>query len=262
MRKILPGLAFFLCLIALSCKKEPTGTPTPVIPSFSGISITNAAIGTGTLDFLIDDQVVGLPDSLTFGTTVFFDLLHNENPQNPLSGITPYLDISYGFRTLSFKTKGILSKLASLNQYFLPGAKYSVFAADSITHGQIQYVLLKDNLAYPDSTKSQVRFVNLSPDAPAMDVYAFPNAGPNGFLVFSGRSFLPFHAETIPEVEKFLTLPAGPYYFIATESGTANILQEGGLILPSRTVVTIYARGLLGGTGANQLTVGVIEYLQ
>jgi hypothetical protein len=224
--------------------------------------VTNAALVPGSLNLFIDNQAVLLPDSLTYGMTTLFTLSHNNDPSNPLSGITHYMNISYGYRQMSFKMPGTINNLVSVNNYFEPGDKYSLFIADTLTHGQLQYVLLQDKVNYPDSSKSQVRFINLSPDAPSMDVWGFFNAGTDGTKIFSNRGFIPYHNSTIPEVQSFTSIKAGPYYFIATEAGTGNIILEGGLILPGGSVVTIYARGLVSGTGDKQIAVGVIEYVQ
>jgi hypothetical protein len=253
-------LLLALCFGLLSCKKE-FSTPQVLVPSFTGISVTNAALVSGSLNFFIDDQAVQLPDSLTYGTTALFTLSNNPNPSNPLSGYTPYLSVNYGYRNLTVRMPGINNNLVNVGGYFEPGAKYSLFIADSLTHGQLQYVLLQDKYGFPDSTECQLRFLNLSPDAPPMDLWAFWKAGQYGTRIFTNSPFIPYNSNTIPQVQAFSSIKAGPYYFIAAVSGTSNILLQGGLFLQGGSVVTIYAKGLVYGKGTNQLDVGVIQYL-
>lgn len=251
-------LSLFVILFFLfSCKKDQATQQQVLISTYSGLSITNAAVGISNLHFFVDNQQVQLPDSLSYGSTEFFTL------RNYIySNITPYRDISYGYRQLGFIMPGDNNFLVSFNNYFKSGAKYSIFIADTISHGQLRYVLLQDNIDPSDSTKTQIRFINLSPDAPAMDVWVFPNAGTYGYKLFSNRPYPVFDYSSIPESQVFSSIDAGPYYFVATIAGTYNVLLQGGLILPGRGVVTIYAKGFLSGTGNNQLDVGVIEFIQ
>lgn len=147
-----------------------------------------------------------------------------------------------------------------MNGYFEPGIAYSVFITDSLRHGQAQYVLLQDSLGKADSAQAQLRFINLSPDAPPMDIYAFYDAGQNGSEVFSNREYPAHNSGAIPELQKFVRIKAGPYYFYAVASGTNTVLLEGGLVLAANSVTTIYAKGWMNGTGTDALDVGIIRY--
>jgi len=244
-----------------SCKKGQVLPTQPQVNSFADIAITNAAFGTSNLQLFVDQMKVPLPDSLSYGTTEFFTL------QNYVySNQTPYRSIAYGYRQVGISNPDQNNLLVSFNSYFESGTKYSIFLTDSIYHGHLNYILLKDSLGPSDSTKAQVRFVNLSPDAPAMDVWVFPNAGTYGYKLFSNRSYPIYDNGAIVESQVFNSMDVGPYYFVATAAGTYNVLLQGGLILPGRGVVTIYARGLLSellsGIGNNPLDVGIIEFVQ
>ncbi|MBS1946879.1 MAG: DUF4397 domain-containing protein [Bacteroidetes bacterium] len=246
-----------LCYFILSCKKEQHAGTKITQPSYSLISITNAAVRTDSFEFYIDDSLVALPSSLFFGNTEFFSL---QNPGH--TDKTPYMNILSGYRELCFKKNGGNNFQIHFNEYFEPGLRYSIFIADTVTHGQLKYLLLKDNIARPDSGKAQLRFINLSPDAPPMDIWVFPNAGNVGYKLFTNRSYAVSNYTESIKSQIFTTIDAGPYYFVATQAGTYNIIMEGGLILAGRGVITIYAKGLLATTGLEQLDVGLIEYTQ
>jgi hypothetical protein len=250
-----------ILLFLLSCSKDQKSNQQFIIPTYSQVSVTNAAVGIGSLNFYVDNQQIQLSDSLSFGTTSSFNLLNNANPSNPLSGITPYASIAYGYRDLGFSASSVNNFLASFKDYFEPGAFYSVFVADTLEYGQLQCVVLKDNLIQLDSGKAQIRFINLSPDAPSMDLWAFPNAQSSaGFKLFSNRPFPVYDYNAVLGSQNFATINSGPYYFAATQYGTLNVLLQGGLFIPNKGVVTIYSKGLMAGTGDQALDVGVIEY--
>jgi hypothetical protein len=262
--KAVYNLSSLLALLSiLSCSKEKSPMQQFVVPTYSGISVTNAAVGTTSISFFVDNQQVQLTDSLAFGTTAFFNLANNAHPDNPLSGFTPYTDVSYGYRELEFGFPHAGYYVAEMKNYFEPGVKYSVFVADTLEHGQLQCVMLRDDLSILDSGKAQIRFINLAPDAPAMDLWAFPYAvQADGYKLFSNRAFPIYDYNSVLTAQEFSIINAGPYYFAATVAGTPSILLQGGLIVPNQSVVTIYSKGLLSGTGDKQLDVGVIEYLR
>jgi len=248
-------------LFLLSCSKDQKTNQQFIVATYSQVSVTNAAVGIGSLNFYVDNQQIQLSDSLSFGTTSFFNLLNNANPSGPLSGITPYVSITYGYRVLGFSASSVNNILASFKDYFEPGVYYSVFVADTLEYGQLQCVVLRDNLVQLDSGKAQIRFVNLSPDAPSMDLWAFPDAQSSaGYKLFSNRPFPVYDYNAVLGSQNFTTINSGPYYFAATQSGTFNRLLQGGLIIPNKSVVTIYSKGLLAGKGDQALDVGVIEY--
>ena len=252
------GLISFFLLF--SCKKEATTSKPLQVETYSHISITDASPGSPNMSFFIDNQHIDLPDSLYYGNTIFTTILDSSYPNNPIRYTLPYLTIQSGYHQLSFGQVGMNGYLVNLNSYFKSGGNYSVFVVDTLQHGQLKYVLLDDNLIPPDSSKCQIRFVNLSADAPGMDIWAFPDAGVNGFKIFSDQSYPLYSYNNILNSEAFTTLKAGPYYFIATVAGTNHILLEGGLKLPGRSVVTIYAKGLLSSSNDQKLDVGVILY--
>ena len=227
-----------------------------------GLSITNASTEISSLLFYVDNQWQPLADSpLAFGQTSYTTYSVPGISGNTTNAI-PYVFFINGYRQLSFAQPNSNNFVANLIGYFGPGNRYSIFITDSIRHGRAQYVLLTDSLAMADSAWAQVRFINLSPDAPAMDVYVFYDAGPVGNLLFHQRDYPLRSLASIGDVQRYARIKSGPYYFIATQAGTNSILLEGGLVLPQRSVTTIYAKGWTQGTGPEALNVGVIRYVQ
>jgi hypothetical protein len=253
---LLPAILFFF-----SCKKTKVIYQTEALDS-AYLSITNASPSIANLLFYVDNNFIPLPEiPFSFGTTTFHTYINAGNEINPTVQNLPYIKIPAGYRQLSFNSLSPNSAFL-MNNYFKLGVNYSLFITDTVTHGQAQCVLLQDNIGTTDSTHGLIRFLNLSPDSPPLDLYAFIDAGADGYKVFSNCGYLPNDNNAIVNAQSFSTIDAAPYYFVATEAGTNNIILEGGLIINGKSVVTIYAKGFVGGTGTDAVDVGVISYQQ
>lgn len=251
-----------LTIVLFSCKKESKITYQTIAADSSYVSVTNASPSISNLLFYVDNQFIHVPDSpLSFGNTTFATYVNNPNQINQVTNQLPYVLIPTGYRQINFSSP-LPDASFVLEGFFQSGGRYSIFITDTVVHGQAQSVLLQDNIGMGDTAHGQVRFLNLSPDSPPLDVYAFLDAGPNGSLVFSNCSYLPNDYNSLLAGESFITMPVGPYYFAATVAGTNNILLEGGLIIGPKSVITIYSKGFASGSGINAMGVGVISYQQ
>src|SRR6185295_2866966 len=116
------------------------------------------------------------------------------------------------------------------------GTSSTVFAVDSVA--SISALVLSDDLTPPASGKAHVRFVHLSPNAPAVDV-----AVAGGAVVFADRSFREF--------TPFTPLDAGTYDLEVRLAGTTNVvLALPGITLTAGKIYTVWAKGFVGGAGA------------
>ena len=99
----------------------------------------------------------------------------------------------------------------------------------------------------PAAGKAHVRFVHLSPNAPAVDVAV----ASSGAVVFSNKSF--------KDATAFTPLDAGDYNLDVRVAGTSTV----ALVLPTITleagkIYTVFAKGFLGGAGAQALGAQII----
>lgn len=253
----------FSCLLLCQCKKTERTVTVSAQPDSAYLSITNASPSISNLLFYDNNQFVPFPDSpFSFGSTTFGNYVINSGDQlHPIVQQLPYIKIPAGYDQLGFRST---SPAAAFDEsgYFANGAKYSVFITDSVSHGQAQYVLLTDNTVATDTTQGQIRFVNLSPDAPALDLYAFLNVGPNGIEVASNCGYILNDYQSLLNAETFIPITAGPYYLVATVAGTYNAVLDGGLIIRPKSVTTVYVMGFFNGSGPSLANVGVISYRQ
>lgn len=248
--------------ILFSCKKEVRNIyDIPPVDS-SHISITNISPSIADLRIYLNDKPISLPDSpIVYGKTVSASYIRNPGTYFPDTVSLPYINISPGYEQLTFRSFGNDNSVGILNNNFEAGATYSLFLTDTVVHGKITSVLLKDNIRTTDTAKSQIRFLNLSPDAPPLDVWAFPNAGYSGYKIFPACAYLPNDFNSFMAGESFSDIDPGIYYFEAAIAGTSDVVLGGYLIIDPKKVITIYTKGYLGGTGSKTMDVGVIQYV-
>jgi hypothetical protein len=128
---------------------------------------------------------------------------------------------------------------------FQARAAYSVFAVNTVAN--IEPLLLTDDLTRPAAGKAHVRFVHLSPNAPAVDI-AVAGGGP---VVFGNKAF--------KDYTPFTPLPAASYDLEVRLAGTNTVvLPLPGIKLEAGKIYTVFAKGLVGGTGAQALGAQII----
>jgi Domain of unknown function (DUF4397) len=261
MGKLIPSIALVgSILIFTTCKKVKINYLPAVIDS-SRISVTNASPAISDLQFYVNNQLVALPNApLSYGQTVYAFYINDANPYRPDTTLLPYISIATGYQQLGFGTHNNGDIYSNLSDEFDAGNSYSVFVTDTLKHGQLTTVFLHDYIGKLDSTHAQFRFINLSPDAPPLDLWAYLDAGANGIKVSGNCAYLPNDFNSLVNAQTFSSIVAGPYFFIATEAGTSNVVLEGQLYIPPENVVTIYTKGYVGGVGNNSIDVGVIQY--
>jgi hypothetical protein len=202
-----------------SCKKEETKT-------YANVLVTHASPDAPGVDLLVDDTKVN-SSALNF------------------PGNTGYLEVESGSRNIKVNVSGTPTTVINATLTLDKDMNYSVFAVDSVS--KISAVVLTDDLSAPASGKAHVRFVHLSPNAPAVDIAV----ASSGAVVFGNKSF--------KEATAFTPLDAGTYNLDVRVAGTTTV----ALVLPAITlqagkIYTVFAKGFLGGTGAQALGAEII----
>lgn len=86
----------------------------------------------------------------------------------PFLGSTSYTSKSAGAYTLKFTTASSTESLFSKDITLNPSTNYSYYLVNKT--GQLDGLLISDDLSIPAADKAYIRFVNLSPDASALDL--------------------------------------------------------------------------------------------
>lgn len=177
------------------------------------------------------------------------DLLIDNAKQNSAALTYPnntgYLDVETGSRNIKINVSGTSTTVINADLTFEKDKNYSVFAVDSVS--KISAIALEDDLTSPAAGKAHVRFVHLSPNAPAVDVAV----ASSGAVVFGDVAF--------KEATAFTPLDAGTYLLDVRVAGTTTV----ALVLPAITlqagkIYTVFAKGFLGGTGTQSLGAEII----
>jgi hypothetical protein len=194
--------------------------------TYANVLVTHASPDAPGVDLLIDDVKVNT-QPLTY-------------PNN-----TGYLDAETGTRNIKVNVAGTTTTVINGNLDVEADKYYSIFAVDQVS--EITAMVLADDLTMPAAGKAHVRFVHLSPDAPAVDVAV----ASSGAVVFSNIEF--------KESTAFTPLDAGTYNLDVRVAGTSTV----ALVLPPVTlqagkIYTVFAKGFLAGTGAQALGAEII----
>lgn len=156
---------------------------------------------------------------------------------------TGYLEVDNGNRNFKVTPAGaaISSAVINANVNLEDDKAYSVFAANTVS--SIEAVVLEDDLSEPASGKAHVRFVHLSPDAPAVDI-----AVENGPVLFSN---IQFKGNTA-----FTPVDAGTYTLEVRPAGSTDAVLTTPVQLTDGGIYTIFARGFLTPPSGNSNSLG------
>jgi hypothetical protein len=159
-----------------------------------------------------------------------------------------YMNLISGKRKISIAKKGTTTALLSDSLTFKPQLGYSLFVIDKLE--TVKFLLLEDDLTQPAAGKARIRFVNASPDAPALNLAI---AGKETD-VFTNKLFKEFSAfESIDAAEK-VTFKVKNKATGATETTIADVKIEAGKIY------TIWVKGLKAATDDTKLGVAVFTH--
>jgi hypothetical protein len=152
------GHLLLFSIILASCSKNIEATP------YAYLSIANTSPTLGTYNIYLDGTKTNTSGAVAFG------------------GVLAYGTVTAGDHTLKLTTESgtdaLLSKTVSLEA---DGA-YSAFLVDKAENMDV--LLVKDEMTVVSTEKAFIRFINLSPDAPALDLSVA-----NGETLISSKAY-------------------------------------------------------------------------
>lgn len=162
---------------------------------------------------------------------VFFD--NRRVNYNPLryTNFTSYLNFYSGERNMRVRPAGASNVILDTTLTFMEDQAYSLFYVNRLAN--IQALLVKDSVAAPAVGQAAVRFIHLSPDAPAVDVMRMDETATP---LFGNQAYL--------QASPFKLVESGIQSFeINTAGGVTPVLSIPDVNLLSGGVYTIIARG-------------------
>ena len=211
-----------VCLLSAllsSCLKSNNSYYAPPV---AFVSLTQASPNQPALDFYMNNNKVNI-SPLNYGDYI------------------DYFRAYTGNRTLNFYSQGTMTKLFSDTATLNVNVAYSVFlinkSAISVSPAML---LLTDSISKPASGKATIRFVNVSPDAPAVDLAVQDSAAFVSNKAFKGYS-------------SFLPMQGGKTYtFNVLQHGTSTVLATlSSVPISSGLVYTIWFHGLASSSNVN-----------
>lgn len=191
----------------------------------SNVLVVHASPDAPGVDLLVDDVKVNSAP-LTF-------------PNN-----TGYLEIEAGDRNVKVNVANTSNSVIDVTLNYAADMNYTVFAVDYVAN--ISAIRLEDDLTAPAPGNAHIRFVHLSPNAPAVDITLT-----NGTVVFGNKAF--------KEATAFTPLPAASYNLQVRLAGTSDVVLDlPGIVLEDGKIYTVFAKGLVGGTDEQALGAEII----
>ena len=200
---------------------EEVTAPTP---STSKVLVTHASPDAPGVDILVDNTIAAT--NLTY-------------PNN-----TGYAGLNSGTRNVKVNVTGTSTTALEANLNLAANKNYSIFAVNSVS--AIEAIVLEDDLTAPASGKAHVRFIHLSPDAPAVDITLT-----DGTVVFGDYIF--------KEASAFTPLNAATYNLQVRLAGTSTVVLDlPNIALTAGKIYTVFAKGFVAGTGTQALGAQII----
>lgn len=207
------GIVFLLAVSLSSCKKDQNNDVT-TIPS-ALISVIDASPDAGALDFYLDNNKA------------------NNTPIVYGSGLD-YLRAYTGKRTAMFYLSGTTQKVKADTMTLKDGKFYSLFLSNVAS--KPDYLLTTDTLTNPGTSSASIRVVNLSPDAPTID------------LVIQGGATLATN-KAYRTLSSFATIAPGTYTFEFRQRGTTTVLATlSSVRITGASIYTVWLQGLASST--------------
>lgn len=161
-----------------------------------------------------------------------------------------YTQLTSGSTNIKISPTGTTTNVIDATVNLEANKNYTVFAVDSVS--KIKASVVIDDLTAPASGKAHVRFFHLSPNAPAVDI-----AVTGGPVLFGNRTFN--DQSTTTSLANFTAVNAGAYNLEVRAAGTNTVvLSLPNINLTAGKIYTVFAKGFLGGTGAQALGAQII----
>lgn len=221
---IIGAIALVVLLAACSLDDDRNAVPVPV----AYVSFYHASPNAPELDVYVDQRPV---NRLEF------------------TDYTGYLNFYTGNRNFKINSLNASNALIDTTVTFEDGGFYSVFIVNDVSN--VETLTLRDSADAPGEGKAMIRFINLSPDANALDLSINDDTTP----VFSAKEF--------KQPSEFTEIDASESSFVVkTAGGSEALVSVSDIDIRPGKFYTIIARGFANPPAGNNnaLSVEVIRF--
>lgn len=212
-----------ITLFFSACKKNWDDQSSVTV---AGIGFVHASPGTGSLDFIVDNQKAN----------------HLEFSYGKDLG---YYGAFPGNRYLGIVKKDSTRYLSTLTTTLKSGVFYSAFVIDVLPAPKI--LVFEDDLKAPETDKAKVRFINLSPDAPALD------------LAIQGKEASLFTAKAYKESTAFISIDPSDNYTFQIKEGANVTATLPATKIEKGKIYTLWAKGLKSKTDSTKFNLAILS---
>ena len=207
-----------LLAVLAGCDDDDENNVVPVEVAY--VSLYNASPNSPDLDIVVDDRLINV-----------YPLDYTDH--------TGYLRFFTGERNIKFRPFSASNIIVDTVFNLEPNDAYSIFITD--TYESAEALLLRDNTSAPAEGNAKVRFINLSPDAPGVNLKA------------DGEVESLFGDITFQESTEFKEVEADAYDFTVTSAtGEQVLLDIPNVRLQPGWYYTLLVRGYQTPPGGNQ----------
>ncbi|WP_316736585.1 DUF4397 domain-containing protein [Pedobacter aquatilis] len=214
---------FAITLLFSACKKNWDDQSSITV---AGIGFVHASPGTGSLDFIVDNQRANNLE-FSYGKDLGY---YGAYPGNRFFGIVKKDSTRY---------------LSTLSSTLKSGVFYSAFVVDVLPSPKI--LVFEDDLKAPETDKAKVRFINLSPDAPALD------------LAISGQTAALFTAKAYKEATPFISIDPSDSYTFQIKEGANITATLPATKIEKGKIYTLWAKGLKSKTDSTKFNLAILS---
>lgn len=214
-----------LTLFISACKKDWDDTQIVA----GGIGIVHASPGTGALDFIVDNTKANIKDFTYTNDLGYYGIY----PGSHYFGVTK---------------KDSLKYITTVTSDIKSGSFYSIFVVDVLKTAKL--LVVEDDLKAPDANKAKIRFINLSPDAPTLD------------LAIQGQTTSLVTGKAFKEYSSFISVdPSDNYTFQLKQSSDAAVTATlPSVKIEKGKIYTLWAKGLKGKTDSTSFGLKLMSH--
>ncbi len=227
-KKYLSYGLFFCSLLLAGCE----ATDKDLLIGEAKLRIVNASPESNEYSFFINDTLkTGQP------------LRYKEN-----SG---YLTVAGGNNQVYTKMNDVLLKKTSSRLFLDRDKFYTLFLAGQASKDSLIYISTLDKKTFVSDTMATVRFINVSPNTPRLNLVFQKNLVDSVSVISS----IPYRTSS-----EYIKVRPQIYFFRLKKSGESLSLSNlDNYVLEAGKIYTVWSRGLLNGSGDYVLSLGVLN---